>query len=100
MEIDVRHIAKLAMLQLPEDQVEAMEQEFAAFIAMAERLPDLDSAGDLRNANVLWESDDRMNLREDVVVPSYPREAMLQNAPQTAAGCITLPKTLETTEQS
>lgn len=92
MEIDVRHIAKLAMLQLPEDQIKAMEQEFAAFIAMADRLPDLDSAGAHR------EPDERMTLREDVVIPSYPRGAMLQNAPQTAAGCIILPKTLGSLE--
>ena len=98
MEIDVRHIAQLAMLQLPEDQVEAMEQEFAAFIAVADRLPDLDSAGEPGNADALWESEDRMSLREDVVIPSYPRETMLLNAPKTAAGCIVLPKTLETSE--
>lgn len=95
MEIDVRRIAKMAMLILSEDQVEAMEQEFASFIAMAERLPDLDSAGEPGNDDALWESEGRMHLREDVVVPSYPREAMLQNAPKTAAGCITLPKSVE-----
>ena len=98
MEIDVRHIAKMAMLQLPEDQVEAMEREFASFVAMAERLPDLESAGEPESAGAPWAPEDRMDLREDVVVPSFPREAMLQNAPRTAAGCIALPKTFETTE--
>ena len=95
MEIDVRHIAQLAMLQLPEDQVEAMKQEFASFIAMAEYLPDVESDCEPGNVDAPLESEDRMSLREDVVVPSYPREAMLQNAPETAAGCIALPKTLE-----
>lgn len=92
MEIDVRHIAQLAMLKLPEDQVAAMEQELTLFIAMAERLPKPE------NADTLWEPEDRMLLRKDMVVPSYPREAMLQNAPRTAAGCIALPETLGTTE--
>lgn len=92
MEIDVKHIAKLAMLKLSEEQTEAMNQELAAFIAMAERLPKP------KNSDALWEHEDRMSLREDVVMPSYPREAMLQNAPETAAGCIALPKTAETSD--
>lgn len=95
METDVRHIAKLAMLQLPEDQVDALEQEFASFIAMADRLPDLESA------DMLWEpEDERMTLREDAVVPSYPRGAMLQNASKTAAGCIVVPNALGISESS
>lgn len=100
MEIDVKHIARLAMLKLSKEQAETMEQELAAFIAMAERLPGLESAGEPESPGVSWEPEERMDLREDVVVPSYPREAMLQNAPRTAAGCIALPKTSETTEGS
>lgn len=88
MEINVKHIAKLAMLKLPEDQVAAMEQEFAAFIAMADLLPEPESD------DVQEQPEDRMMLREDTVVPSYPREEMLQNAPGTAEGCIVVPKIL------
>lgn len=94
MEIDVKHIAKLAMLKLPEDQVPAMEQEFAAFIAMADLLPESESD----NMHELPEA--RMTLREDTIVPSYPREAMLQNAPGTAEGCIVVPNILENAETS
>ena len=36
-----------------------------------------------------------MELREDAVVPSYPRDEMLQNVPQAVAGCIVVPKTVE-----
>ena len=94
MEVDVRHIAKLAMLKLPEDQVAAMEQEFSAFIAMADRLPELE------HDEMQELPENRMTLRDDTVVPSYPREAMLQNAPKTAEGCIVVPKILENAETS
>lgn len=94
MEVDVKHIAKLAMLKLSEDQIAAMKPEFAAFIAMAERLPEPESG------DICWEPADRMALREDAVISSYPREAMLQNAPGTAEGCIAVPKTLENAEIS
>ena len=76
---------------MPEDQEEALEQEFAAFIEMAQRLPETEEAD-----QCLALEEERMLLREDAIVPSYPREAMLQNAPQTAAGCVAAPKTFAT----
>ena len=94
MEINVKHIAKLAMLKLPEDQMAAMEQEFTAFIEMAERLPKPEP-DDMQE-----QPEDRMTLREDSVVPSYPREVMLQNAPRTAEGCIVVPKIAGNAETS
>ena len=36
-----------------------------------------------------------MVLREDVVQPSFPRDEMLKNAPETAAGCLMVPKVVE-----
>ncbi len=89
MEIDVRRIAKLAMLKLPEDQVAAFEKEFASIVAMVERLPELEST------ETLLEPENQMALREDIVVPSYPREEMLQNVPKAVAGCIVVPKTVD-----
>ena len=88
MEIDVRHIAKLAMLKIPEEQVEAFEKELSGIVAM-ESLPEIPSAA------TLLEPGNVMELREDAVVPSYPRDEMLQNVPQAVAGCIVVPKTVE-----
>jgi aspartyl-tRNA(Asn)/glutamyl-tRNA(Gln) amidotransferase subunit C len=34
-------------------------------------------------------------LREDEPAPSFPREAMLANAPQAAEGCFRVPPVLE-----
>ena len=38
--------------------------------------------------------EDAMALRADVVEPSLPREEVLKNAPQVAAGCVVVPKTV------
>ena len=39
MEIDVRHIAKLAMLKIPEEQVEAFEKELSGIVAICIVVP-------------------------------------------------------------
>ena len=89
MEIDVAHIAKLAMLKFSDEETAQFEQEFKQILAMVEHLPELDSTG------TLLEPDNLMHLREDEVVPSYPRDAMLANVPHALAGCIVVPKTVE-----
>ena len=88
MEIDVKHIAQLAKLKIPEEEVPAMKAEMTSIIHMVEDLPPLSDEG------ALIDPDDRMELREDVVVPSYPRDEMLQNVPKAVAGCIVVPKSM------
>lgn len=80
MEIDVRHIAKLAMLKIPEEQVEAFEKELSGIVAMVENLPEIPSAA------TLLEPGNVMELREDAVVPSYPRDEMLQKRAPSRCG--------------
>ena len=89
MEMDVRHIAKLARLKLPEEKVEKFENEMRNIVAMVENLPPLEGAGSL------LDPDNTMELRPDVVEKSFPRDEMLKNVPQAAAGCIKLPKIVD-----
>lgn len=89
MKIDVRHIAKLSMLQIPEDKVEAFEKDMSNIVAMVENMPAVDGDG------TMLEPDNQMQLREDEIVPSYPRDELLQNVPKAVAGCIVVPKTVE-----
>lgn len=89
MEIDVKHIAKLAMLRFSDEELADMGRELTGIVKMVEHLPDIESA------KTLLEPDNLMDLREDTVIASYPREEMLANAPQTAQGCIVVPKTVE-----
>lgn len=43
MEIDVRRIAKLAKLDIPEEELPRMERELASIVSMVEKLPELAS---------------------------------------------------------
>ena len=88
MDIDVKHIAKLAHLSVSDEEVPALEKEMGDILEMVENLPPLESKQALIDVN------NTMQLREDEVVPSYPRSEMLKNVPQTAAGCIVVPKTV------
>lgn len=89
MEIDVRHIAKLAKLSIPEEKIAQFEHELSDIVTMVEKLPEI--GGD---ANLL-DPTNTMELRRDEIKPSFPRDEMLKNAPQAAAGCFVVPKTVE-----
>lgn len=89
MEINIKHIAKLARLSIPEDKISKFQNEMVGIIQMVENLPELPAGGALLDVN------NTMELRKDEVMPSSKREDMLMNAPQTAAGCILIPKVVD-----
>ena len=89
MEIDIKHIAQLARLSIPEEKVEKFQKEMEGIIEMVENLPDLNTEG------ALVDPSDTMQLRKDEVQPSFPRDEMLKNAPNTAAGCIVIPRVVD-----
>ena len=89
MEINIKRLAKLAKLSIPEDKVEEFSRKMQDIIRMVENLPELDTEGSLVDPT------DTMELRKDEVQPSFPRDEMLQNAPYTAAGCILIPKVVD-----
>ena len=88
MEIDIKKIAKLSRLAIEPERVERFQKDMQNIIEMVERLPEM-GAGDLSP-----KVEDVMTLREDEIAPSLPREEVLKNAPQTAAGCVVVPKTV------
>ena len=88
MEIDIKKIAKLSRLAIEPERVERFQKDMQNIIEMGERLPEM-GAGDLAP-----KVEDAMTLREDEIAPSLPREEVLKNAPQTAAGCVVVPKTV------
>ena len=89
MEIDINHNAKLAKLSIPDDKVDKLQKEMSGIIDMVEQLPDISLDG------ALLDPEDTMELREDEVKPSSPRDEMLANAPRTAAGCLLIPKVVD-----
>ena len=88
MEIDIKKIAKLSRLAIEPEREEKFQKDMQNIIEMVERLPEM-GAGDL-SPKVEY----AMTLREDEIAPSLPREEVLKNAPQTAAGCVVVPKTV------
>ena len=89
MNIDIQHIAKLSRLSIEGDKLEKFQREMENIVTMVEKLPDLE------NQTLGVDPADRMELRRDEIRPSLRREVVLQNAPQSAAGCIVVPKTVE-----
>ena len=89
MNIDIKHIAKLARLRIEDDQLDKFESEMENIVGMVEKLPDIQDEMTLDPYNP-------MILRKDVAVQDkFTRQELMQNAPQVKAGCLVVPKTVE-----
>lgn len=89
MDIDIKHIAKLARLRIEDDQLEKFESEMQNIVTMVDKLPDIDDDMALDESNP-------MKLREDTISEKkFTRQELMQNAPHVKAGCLVVPKTVE-----
>lgn len=89
MNIDIKHIAKLARLHIEDDQLDKFESEMENIVGMVEKLPDIQD-------EMTLDPDNPMILRKDVAVQDkFTRQELMQNAPQVKAGCLVVPKTVE-----
>ena len=89
MNIDIKHIAKLARLRIEDDQLDKVESEMQNIVGMVEKLPDIQD-------EMTLDPDNPMILRKDVAVQDkFTRQELMQNAPQVKAGCLVVPKTVE-----
>ena len=89
MNIDIKHIAKLARLRIEDDQLDKIESEMENIVGMVEKLPDIQD-------EMTLDPDNPMILRKDVAVQDkFTRQEHMQNAPQVKAGCLVVPKTVE-----
>ena len=89
---EVLHIAELARLGLSAAEVERFQAELSEILSYAERLQQVDLSAISPAARV---QSIHNVLRDDVVAPSFPRQAMIANAPHTAEGCFKVPPVLE-----
>jgi aspartyl-tRNA(Asn)/glutamyl-tRNA(Gln) amidotransferase subunit C len=74
----VEHIAELAKLKLSDAEIDLMTPQLSAILEHAARLQELDTDAISPTASVVPLHN---IMREDVVVPSLPREDVLANAP-------------------
>jgi aspartyl-tRNA(Asn)/glutamyl-tRNA(Gln) amidotransferase subunit C len=74
----VLHVARLARLRLTDEEVERMQGELSAILDHVARIDELDLDGVEPTSHVV---DIENVLRADEPRPSWPRERILENAP-------------------
>jgi aspartyl-tRNA(Asn)/glutamyl-tRNA(Gln) amidotransferase subunit C len=84
----VLHVARLARLAIPEDQIEQVQAELGAILEAVGTVSELDLEGVEPTSHPL----DLVNVwGEDEPRPSLPREDALANAPDPADGAFRVP---------
>jgi aspartyl-tRNA(Asn)/glutamyl-tRNA(Gln) amidotransferase subunit C len=89
---EVEHIAELAKLSLTEEEKEKFREQLSAILEYAEILQRLDTEAIPPTATVLPLQN---VMAVDEVRPSFPREDILYNAPQTEDSCFKVRAILE-----
>ena len=89
MEIDIKHIAKLARLRIEDNEIEEVQKKMLSILEMVENLPELSGK------NIGLDRSNPMELRKDEVKPSMKRDLILANAPETRYGCFMVPMAVD-----
>lgn len=87
--IDVSYVAKLARLELTDEEVAVFQPQLEAILGHAESLSKLDISGIDSTAHATPVFG---RMRDDIPGQSLTPEAMLQNAPDQSQGQIRVPK--------
>ena len=88
----VRAIARLARLELSDDEVAHLAPQLDAIVGYVEHLREVDTKGVEPLAHALPVQN---VFREDEPADSLPRERALANAPKQRDGCFAVPAVLE-----
>lgn len=84
----VLHVAKLARLELSDQEVDQMATELSGILEHVDRISELD-LDDVEPTSHVVELENV--LRADEPAPSLPRDAALSNAPDPADGAFRVP---------
>ncbi len=87
----VEHIAKLARLELSTQEIEQFTTELTVILDYVDQLTEVNTEGVTPYVGVLG-SENR--FREDLVIPSLPREEALKNAPDSDGKFFRVPKVI------
>ena len=88
---EVKKVAKLARLALPEDRLEKLTHELASILHYVEKINQVDTAGVEPMAHALPVKN---VLRPDTPEPALANEQVLQNAPETDGRFFKVPKVI------
>ena len=89
---EVEHVAKLARLELSEQEKEMLTDQLSNILTYVEQLNELDTRGVEPTSHVL---DINNIMRDDVAEASLPQDRALANGPDTALGHYKVPKIIE-----
>jgi aspartyl-tRNA(Asn)/glutamyl-tRNA(Gln) amidotransferase subunit C len=93
VEIDVAHVAKLARLDLTQEEMARLATQLATILEHAAKVGEVAAEDVPPTAYAIPRSN---VLREDVPEPSLTHDAALANAPEEADGRFVVPKIAET----
>mgnify|MGYP002777094881 CR=1 FL=1 len=88
----VRHIAKLARLQMSDAEIAALVPELNNILGWVEQLGEVNTDGVEPLTAVI---DQKLRLRDDVVNDGDVRDKVLANAPDAHHGFFAVPKVIE-----
>ena len=88
MDIDVKHIAKLAKLRFSDDEATSLEQQMNKIAVMMANLPEIHGEFEA-NPNMA------ANFRIDKAYSECSRDDLLACAPVKQSGCYVVPKTVK-----
>ncbi len=89
---DVKKIASLSRLEFNEEELEKFTTDLSNIVDFANTLSEINVDGVKPTAHIL---DIKNVFRKDEIKESYDREEILKNAPDSEAGCVSVPKTVE-----
>ena len=89
---EVKHIAKLARLELTDEQKMRYREQLEAILDHVAKLQELDTKDVSPTASV---SVGQLPLRADESRPSLPKDELLKNAPKQADGQFQIPPVFE-----
>jgi len=88
----VEHVALLARLELSEAEKDHFAQQLGAILDFVQKLDEMDTSG---VEPMVHGIDAFQPLRQDAVGESLPRQAALQNAPESSEGCFKVPRIID-----
>jgi aspartyl-tRNA(Asn)/glutamyl-tRNA(Gln) amidotransferase subunit C len=88
----VRHIARLARIQMSDEEIEALAPELNNILGWIEQLAEVNTEGVEPLTAVI---DNKLRLREDAVTDGDCRDAVLANSPGAEHGFFAVPKVIE-----
>jgi aspartyl-tRNA(Asn)/glutamyl-tRNA(Gln) amidotransferase subunit C len=94
-EQDVRYVAGLANLKLTDPEIARLSKDLDEILTHIDTLNELDTSNVQPMAQVLYDAEETVTLREDREVPPIGNEAALANAPLSGAGYYKVPKVIE-----